>query len=678
MSTSTTSTITDLPFDCLYDISTFIDLKTLSSLIRTCATLRNRFTWPTDGMSCCGGAGEENAKFVWMSQLRSLLLSEIQDLQSSSKGKGRMRQLRNQLNNLSKLLLRFENRSLKQSVCSNDDDDDDDGASTTVEFNNGNEVQANAHVKVQVNDDNELGELGENGENNVVSFTYNSAFAIYNSLKQLRFSAVLRSRRIKMTRLVQYRMIHCISNVNHLFECVEEAIRNNDLTCFKPSSLLDSTNANDGDGDDSHRMAYDKEMKRIERQEMLLWNVRVKQRRFILTFLRELLRLRRCISDTTPPLLFDGDPSTVPKLIHYIKVLLDRYHGDILDEYRGQYCFSLLIKLNHPDILKPFIPYYNEGIRRVECSQMDRYRFDVTQKETEHIVGLSPFAVAIRSHCTTELFQLLLDEVDEPNKSGVITALMGLAHCPTAYIRVSSIYVHEPSWIRSMVERYHVDLKAVDGRAISYAIRSSDPGHVLEHVRYLLSNGVQLYQQFDRLQYGMFCDPLMDVLTRHSVPECDTIQCVSLLMEHGAQLSRTVLSDCLYMSFFTFEMLQFLVKQGVDLDQVGPDEPPMLLQLISTCFTSVTVQRVEWMLKCGANPVVFWKYTGEDMYASPLRRVHTAQITYGLPNAIFDALIEMLASYGVTKETEPADPDSVQFDEWYRRYCERELGDEDT
>ena len=219
-----------LPFDCLYDITLFLDLHAVRSLLLTCPSLHGQMT------------ASDHAKFIWMNQLNYYLMAEIAYLKLPENQKKTVkitRKLCKQLKNQEELLRRFESRSRTHHDMDSSDDDDDDS--------------------------NQIDEADED-----FSRQY-AVFSIYNSLKQLFYSGVIRRLRTNMIKILK--RMRDAQSIEEMFQLFEEAVKNNNLSAFTSDSSEEQ----------------EEELMRIQRQETILWNTKNSSKNFLFYFVSGIL-----------------------------------------------------------------------------------------------------------------------------------------------------------------------------------------------------------------------------------------------------------------------------------------------------------------------------------------------------------------------------------------------------
>lgn len=621
-----------LPFDCLFDIVALLDLRTLGSLLLTCRALHSQLTL------------SHNAHFIWMNQLNHFLVREIDYLSNGGEnhqgGTGGnydaiAQKLSNQLKNQKLLLQRYELRAAKstgqQDVLNNNDNDDD------------------------------------NDDDHSISQYRTSQFA-YNSLKQMVFGAFVRKRRTVMGELLEQMNDSArIDSMSLLFQFVDRATTNNDLSPFKYSVRVGDGDAGD-DGDNRLSSGeHVKEVKRVEAQELALWSLKRNKSNIMYLF----LKIATYLKDE-----WISHAEMRRRVTDLIDKMLHDYRLDMFGEATNRKSALLFIMLmGDMEMLDMFIPLYNQRIvKQKQAQRMMLYTPGSSIANTTQI----PVAFAVARQLSPTVIDILLERLYEPNRSQLLAQLMNTAfHDPVTTQYSRSLLSYDWTWVRSALEKYRVDVSRIPFASYETAAVTA-PAHCLDIYRYLVSMGVK--PNIDSSSGAVSPDhessfdtafmALMGRYSDQSMSEEHVMQCIDILLQLGGQLTDVpVFSVGLYKPTYSERMCHFLVDRGANVDHPLPLRGcSFLLHVLDRRIYGRDFQIVRWLLDCGADPHRYWKAPMNYSYhLNALRMVHSRHSDNGHS---FKVLLDMLAEYGVTRETQQPDPDGLTFDEWLEQTSE--------
>jgi len=598
-----------LPFDCLYDITSFLDLHAVRSLLLTCTSLHGQMT------------ASDHAKFIWMNQLNYYLMAEIAYLKLPENQKKTVkitRQLCKQLKNQEELLRRFESRSRTHHDMDSSDDDEDN----------------------QIDDADE-----------VFSRQY-AVFSIYNSLKQLFYSGVIRRLRTNMIKILK--RMRDAQSIEEMFQLFEEAVKNNNLSAFTSDASEEQ----------------EEELMRIQRQETILWNTKNNSKTFLFYFVSGiLLRSKEDLSVNSE----DAD-SLMQRIILLLKQLVNQYHIDASEEGNGQAPLLLIIKMKNLQLLKEFIPLHNQGIIQNKTTQQNLL-FNSAVRTEDTLMSSIPLSVAIKEFVSLDMIDLILEEVYEPNRKEMLVSILGSrpAYHNECY---HSIFDYKLPWIQSIIEEYQIEISSISEHAFTCAVISKSSSKPFELIQYLYSRGLRMKPVVDQENqyYYSINDPFLSLLEPHrSTEELEIIQCMELLLDAGGSVSHLPVFDYLTSDRFTFKMFQFLSNHGADPNKISSrtwssNIPPLLIVISNFSYSEGNYEKVRWFIECGADPTLFFFSHDQYYHNTYMSALRIAYHRYEImsPNSeILDTITQLLAEYGVTKETEKPDPDGLTFDQWF-------------
>jgi len=457
-------------------------------------------------------------------------------------------------------------------------------------------------------------------------------------VKQLYLCKVVRRLRSQMNDIVERMKV--AKSIKMSIELFEEAVKNNDLSRFKGGVVLES----------------EEELKRIEQQESLLWSIRSRSKTFLFYFLNSVLEGKGDLANSV---------SLVQRIIHILEQLVSKFRLSATEIHDDMTLLLFAIKIRNLDILRAFIPLYNQSIVQDHSAQKIML-FDPKKMRVDALMYLLPLSMAIKEFVRTDLIDLILEEVYEPNRKEMISAVLNSRQGYRDYQNYS-ILDYKLSWIKSMIDKYQIDVSMLSDQVFCSAARSNSSSTPYELIQYFCSQGLRMRNGQLAENYNHLNDPFMSVLRKYGIKEeQEAMECMELLVGAGGELSQLPLFDTFMYDGFSFEVYQFLTKHGANVNLVGHLEFPPLLNLISAAsYTENSLKKMGWLLKCGADPTLFFRSNNsyhQNCNMSALRLTYH-RLARGDPD-LFDGITMLLAEYGVTRETEKPDPDGLTFDQW--------------
>jgi len=333
----------------------------------------------------------------------------------------------------------------------------------------------------------------------------------------------------------------------------------------------------------------------------------------------------------------------------------------------GQTPLSLAIKIQNLDILKAFIALYNQRIVRDKFAQSTML-FDPNKMRENALTHFMPLSIAIKECVHTDLIDLILDEVYEPNKKEMIEAVL---NCRPVYSdhHFCSILDYDLSWIKSIISKYQIDMTTLSENIFCYAVKANSSS-TYELIQYCYSQGLRI-RNIRKEERPLADDPFLSLLYKNGVQrkEQEVMECMELLLTAGGELSYLPLFDRVVINSFSIKLYQFLAKNGADMNLAGFSNFPPLMNMISGAnYARDSLTKARWLLECGADPTLFFRSNNlyyQNCHLSALRLAYHRFVLENHFPQILDPIIKLLAEYGVTKETEKPDPDGLTFDQWF-------------